>query len=65
MEMYLTEEHHLFRDLVRKFAQKEVEPLVEEGEREQTIVVLQHRCYVSDGRGRVRQEVICRVTGTD
>jgi alkylation response protein AidB-like acyl-CoA dehydrogenase len=35
MEPYLTEEHLIFRENVRRFAQKEIEPLIEEAERTQ------------------------------
>ena len=35
MDPFLTEEHKIFREEVRKFAQREIEPLVEDAEREQ------------------------------
>jgi alkylation response protein AidB-like acyl-CoA dehydrogenase len=35
MDYFLTEEHRMFRDTVRKFAKQEIEPLIEEAEREQ------------------------------
>ena len=35
MEPFLSEEHGIFRENVRRFAQKEIEPLIEEAEREQ------------------------------
>ena len=35
MDIFLTEEHKMFRETVRKFAQKEIEPLIEEAERKQ------------------------------
>ena len=35
MEPFLTEEHEIFRETVRKFAQREIEPLIEEAEREE------------------------------
>jgi alkylation response protein AidB-like acyl-CoA dehydrogenase len=35
MDFFLTEEHKMFRETVRKFARKEIEPLIEEAEREQ------------------------------
>jgi alkylation response protein AidB-like acyl-CoA dehydrogenase len=36
MEAFLSEEHLIFRETVRQFARKEIEPLIEEAEREQT-----------------------------
>jgi len=35
MDFSLSEEHKMFRDTVRKFAEKEIAPLIEEAEREQ------------------------------
>jgi alkylation response protein AidB-like acyl-CoA dehydrogenase len=35
MDPFLSEEHVIFRENVRRFAQKEIEPLIEEAEREQ------------------------------
>jgi alkylation response protein AidB-like acyl-CoA dehydrogenase len=35
MDNFLNEEHRMFRGTVQKFAQKEIEPLIEEAEREQ------------------------------
>lgn len=35
MDAFLSEEHLIFRETVRHFAQKEIEPLIEEAEREQ------------------------------
>ena len=35
MDNFLNEEHRMFRETVQKFAQKEIEPLIEEAEREQ------------------------------
>jgi alkylation response protein AidB-like acyl-CoA dehydrogenase len=35
MDPFLTEEHQIFRETIRKFAQSEIEPLIEEAEREE------------------------------
>jgi alkylation response protein AidB-like acyl-CoA dehydrogenase len=35
MDPFLTEEHKIFRETVRKFAQREIAPLIEEAEREE------------------------------
>jgi alkylation response protein AidB-like acyl-CoA dehydrogenase len=35
MDVFLSEEHLIFRETVRRFARKEIEPLIEEAEREQ------------------------------
>ncbi len=35
MDPFLTEEHKIFRETIRKFAQSEIEPLIEEAEREE------------------------------